>query len=138
MKIIQHSQIIESVSYEREFRYIDCPGAGTGFPSDEEGNVDVEALNPAAAENFERSLRLVETGEMRDLGVVKYEHAYREAAIGRCVCGNEVILDGFTCTCERCHRDYNSAGQELAPRSQWGEETGETAADILNLSGLDW
>jgi hypothetical protein len=24
------------------------------------------------------------------------------------------------------------SGQRLAPRSQWGEETGETADDILN------
>lgn len=26
-------------------------------------------------------------------------------------------------------REYNSSGQMLAPREQWGEETGETAAD---------
>jgi hypothetical protein len=38
----------------------------------------------------------------------------------------------MTNTCE-CGRDYNWGGQLLAPRSQWGEETGETAADILRV-----
>ena len=27
--------------------------------------------------------------------------------------------------CDKCGKDYNSSGQRLAPRSQWGEETGE-------------
>lgn len=54
----------------------------------------------------------------------------REPAIGKCHCGREVILSGFTCACD-CGADYNSAGQQLAPRSQWGEETGESVADIL-------
>jgi hypothetical protein len=51
---------------------------------------------------------------------------------GTCVCGEEVEFSGFTNTCE-CGRDYNSSGQELAPRSQWGEETGESLADILSI-----
>jgi hypothetical protein len=52
-------------------------------------------------------------------------------AIGCCRCGAKVVLDGFTCVCDRCGREYNWAGSELAPRSQWGEETGETADEIL-------
>lgn len=35
--------------------------------------------------------------------------------------------------CEGCDRDYNSAGQELAPREQWGEDTGESLSDILQI-----
>ncbi len=42
----------------------------------------------------------------------------------RC-CGVELVCDSFTNTCDRCGADYNFAGQQLAPRSQWGEETGE-------------
>jgi hypothetical protein len=53
--------------------------------------------------------------------------------VGLCECGTEVYLDGFTCPCDGCGRDYNSAGQELAPRSQWGEETGESLGDILRI-----
>lgn len=48
----------------------------------------------------------------------------------RC-CGDEVWCDSFTNTCPTCHTDFNSAGQELAPRWQWGEETGEDYRDLL-------
>lgn len=54
----------------------------------------------------------------------------RKSKIIRC-CGEELVCYGFTNTCEKCGADYNWAGQRLASRSQWGEETGETAADIL-------
>lgn len=53
-------------------------------------------------------------------------------------CGKgRVYLDGFTNTCPVCEADYNWSGQLLAPRSQWGEETGETAADILTNVDYD-
>jgi len=54
-------------------------------------------------------------------------------AVGACNhCGRHVELDGFTNSCT-CGADYNWAGQELAHRSQWGEETGESLADILRI-----
>lgn len=53
-----------------------------------------------------------------------------------CDCGETVCCQGFTSTCV-CGADYNWAGQQLAPRSFWGEETGETCADILNGGGLE-
>ena len=51
--------------------------------------------------------------------------------IRKCGCGRLVECRNFTNTCE-CGADYNFAGQQLAPREQWGEETGETADEILN------
>lgn len=54
-------------------------------------------------------------------------------AIGaRCDCGTYMPSNGpgRDYHCEDCEREYNSSGQQLAPRSQWGEETGETAADF--------
>ena len=60
----------------------------------------------------------------------KSDHRTRTPAIGECSCGRHVALTGFTNTCD-CGADYNMSGQRLAPRSQWGEETGETADDIL-------
>ena len=42
----------------------------------------------------------------------------------KCACRREVQCDAFTNTCD-CGREYNWSGQELAPREQWGEETGE-------------
>lgn len=48
-----------------------------------------------------------------------------EAAIGKCRCGSRVELEHFTNSCDGCGTDYNSGGQELCAREQWGEETGE-------------
>ena len=56
-----------------------------------------------------------------------------EPSLGRCQCGEEVELTGFTNTCSGCGRDYNWAGQALAPRELWGEETGEHPSDILRI-----
>lgn len=46
-------------------------------------------------------------------------------------CGEWLSCYGFTNTCGHCRADYNMSGQQLAPRAQWGEETGESVADIL-------
>jgi hypothetical protein len=44
-------------------------------------------------------------------------------------CSRKVVLSsGWANKCpnfENCQSEYNGAGQRLAPRSQWGEETGE-------------
>jgi len=46
-------------------------------------------------------------------------------------CNRKLECGGFTNTCPICGTDYNWAGQQLAPREQWGEETGETASEIM-------
>jgi len=48
-------------------------------------------------------------------------------------CGEWLDCSGFTNTCYYCGCDYNHAGQQLAPRHMWGEETGETVAEILMI-----
>ena len=53
-----------------------------------------------------------------------------------CVCGETVECSAFTNTCE-CGRDYNWSGQLLAPRSQWGEETGEHWSDCIGPFDAD-
>jgi hypothetical protein len=57
----------------------------------------------------------------------------RKAKEIECACGHKLQLWAFTNTCEACGRDYNMSGQLLAPRSQWGEETGESLGDILRI-----
>jgi len=59
-------------------------------------------------------------------------------ALWRCECGNELEIPNFTNTCQKCGIDYNSSGQMLAHRSQWGEETGESVADILAADTDPW
>lgn len=63
----------------------------------------------------------------RGYGVVEFQ-----APVVLCDCGREVLCDRFTNTCD-CGADYNFAGQRLADRSQWGEETGESLSDILRI-----
>lgn len=44
-----------------------------------------------------------------------------------CRCGNVIALtSAWANCCTNCGTEYNGAGQRLAPRSQWGVETGET------------
>lgn len=50
-----------------------------------------------------------------------------------CGCGSRIIVcwaPGADFDCPVCHAEYNSSGQRLAPRAQWGEETGEHPADV--------
>ena len=58
-------------------------------------------------------------------------------------CGKTITINtgAFTNPCENdfCDADYNWSGQLLAPRSQWGEETGESAFEIMMpISDEDW
>ncbi len=137
IKIIRHRELVETVSYTLSFRRKDCPGASWGPECDKDGNIDESKMNPVIRgiwEDVKKRREAIDAGldpEYRRPFVQEFRNHYWEPAIGRCVCGAEVALDGFTNTCDDCGRDYNSAGQELAPRSQWGDETGETAADIL-------
>ena len=67
------------------------------------------------------------------MNIIKKRVSKYEPAIGVCeCCGREVELFGFTNSCD-CGADYNSGGQRLAERSQWGEETGESLGDILRI-----
>jgi len=121
MKIISKRELVECVAYSHSFEWRDKPGAGFSFPCDKDGKLD--GLNPCAQENLDKCL----SGEydVVDHGIEQHEWTYREPAVGVCEeCGEEVALAHFTNTCE-CGADYNSSGQRLAPRSQWGEETGE-------------
>jgi hypothetical protein len=59
------------------------------------------------------------TYKKREWGV--FEREYIEV---ECHCGAKVECHHFTNTC-KCGADYNWDGDLLAPRRQWGEETGE-------------
>lgn len=51
-------------------------------------------------------------------------------------CGTWILCDSpFTNTCATCEADYGMDGGRLAPRSQWGIETGETYGDIVGPGG---
>lgn len=124
-RIIRYRDRIETVAYSLFFP-VHSAGHGYGFDCDAQGNVDADKLNPAARANFEMCKRdhagiaIVQTIRGHDI----------EPGLMKCDCGRtHEIWDHHDITCEKCGRSYNSAGQQLAHPSQWGEETGETAGD---------
>ena len=129
MKIIKDVTFEEWTEYRWEFNWTDGRGGGFAFDCDADGNPTNES--ECSRENF-RKCRSGEF-EVEDLGIKRYSYRQKSSAIGRCDCGEEVDLYGFTNTCYGCGSDYNSAGQLLAPREQWGEETGETLDEILRI-----
>lgn len=125
MKIIKEQGV--DYNYSREFEWPGQRGCGFSFPCDKSGNLF--PLEPAAAENY--SSCTDGTYKINDLGIRKY--GFKTPAIGICDdCGLEVELIGFTNTCA-CGADYNKWGSYLAPREQWGWDTGETVEEILSV-----
>jgi len=128
--LVTHSKRVHCVEYGLSFGWREHPDAGYSFDCDENGVVDRSKLYPEAIENLNKCLD--GTFDVIAEGVVKREWSYREPAVGKCSCGAQVFLNHFTNTCE-CGRDYDSSGNLLGPRSQWGIETGEHPADIARI-----
>lgn len=136
MEIVQKRQYVECVKYVHHYEWAHLPGAGFSFECDEDGRIDRSEMHPHAIVNLENCIRGEnEQGlQILDYGVERRSWGYWEPAVGKCEnCKSLVTLDGFTNTCDGCGADYNSSGQRLAPRSQWGEETGESLGDILRI-----
>jgi hypothetical protein len=56
----------------------------------------------------------------------------RTFTVVNCGCGQEVhCYSTWANDCEGCGTEYNGGGQKLAPRSQWGAETGEAWYDDM-------
>ena len=134
MKIIRARKEYTEVTYARSYCFKDNHGSGFLFPCDKDGNM--EPLNEIAQKNYERC----QTDEnIIYVGVEAIERRHVEPAVGRCACGHTVSLErSWINSCQGCGRDYNGSGQELAPREQWGEETGEHWTDIVNLRDGDY
>jgi len=125
IEIIEHARTEEVVHRELFYRAEGTDpacGGGLGFPCDEDGVVDVEALPEAAKANYRKCLD--GTAGVEAPVVTEIRSRYRHPSVGVCHCGEEIELGQFTNTCD-CGLEYNSAGQQLADRRQWGEETGE-------------
>lgn len=123
MKIVSESRVVENVAYSLYFAWATEPSSGFSFPCDENGNVAVDKLSAIGRTNLSQCVE-GEGTKFEPRVVEKREWSYREPVVGRCECGREVALEGFTNTCD-CGRDYNRSGQLLASRECWGEETGE-------------
>ncbi len=129
MQIIDEGGWEEQEIIELEFPRSDVEGSSFAFPCDTNG--DVTNLNPDAQRNYEKCIKgevPVYPGRIR-----RWTNRYKNPRLGKCDCGETVILDSFTCECEKCGQLYNSSGQKLAPPEQWGWDTGEDPNDILRI-----
>jgi len=126
-EIIERYRREEVTKRYRRFDYRPDRRSGYRFPVDE--NDQPYTDNEAAADNLRKCLN----GELDviDMGIIEDSWTVKHPAILRCDCGHELMLQSPTNTCVECEADYNMSGQRLAPREQWGEETGETASEIL-------
>lgn len=97
-------------------------GWGFGFDCDSHGN-PLPGMNPCALASLEgcRNGSIPVT----PLELVRTERRILHAAVMRCDCGRKLSLHNLFATACDCGREYGGNGYLLAPRSQWGEETGE-------------
>jgi hypothetical protein len=138
MKIIHPRERYEETIYFRFYEYGHSPGAGFSFECDENGIVNMTDWSKVKHKNYNACvLGVINNSVVKDRGVESRHHTWTQPAVGECECGDEVVLSGFTNTCECCGADYNMSGQRLAPREQWGAETGESVADILSVDYTD-
>lgn len=137
-KIIEQSKIITNVEHALAFSWCDDPGAGFGFPCDEHGNIDMGTLAPVAHDNV---LLAFTDARVRYDGIERREDRHRQGPTVLCDCGSHVHCDShWSNTCDRCGHEYNSSGQQLAPRSQWGAEFERQPDDDYGLyrEGAGW
>lgn len=118
IEIIREREDHKSVEFFLDFCLKDDKSCGFCFPCDESGKVDESALEPAGLENWKRCQS--DSNIIRE-GVRREVNRWTDPKVGRCVCGEEVDLDGFTNPCYECGREYNWNGDMLTPRDQWEE-----------------
>lgn len=123
---------VETTLYELVFRVEDGCGSAFAFECDEHGHVFRDRLPTLALHNLKLCLQGELDGYTVRLGVVRsYTQSHVEDGGGRCVCGRHVgITRSWANAYEGCGREYNGSGQLLTDRSFWGEETGESVADM--------
>jgi len=125
---------VHVVSFVMSFDYPGRRGCGYGFPCNAKGEIYIADLHPSAKENLELCLKGgTEDQPIQPGYLVDMSHDYWESGTCRCDrCRSVVQLDdAWLNTCDNCGADYDGKGSLLAPREQWGEETGESLADIL-------
>lgn len=133
---ITRPSIEEVVEYYRAYDYVGRPGCGWWFRCDKDGNIP----SSEKSEAYEKAMKALQSGEVDDNGVQERRWTYRVPGVISCDrCAHQVdIDDSWLNTCPHCGADYDGSGNLLAPRSQWGEETGESLADILGPGDPDY
>lgn len=132
LKLISERRIERWVEYSLCFDTGKERHCGFSFPCNEQGGVDEISLSPEGLKNYYDLLS----------GKTAYTRKYVEEvkccnkipAVMLCHCGRhlDMVPDGAGAVDCECGRIFNLFGQELSPREEWGEETGESLADIYS------
>jgi hypothetical protein len=103
------------------FVYKADPNAGFIFPAKANGEPDFNKMCPEAIENYRNCLM---DGRFIEPEFVVDKRTYMNPAVGKCVCGAEVILDSDYYGAVRCDcgRWYNLFGQSLKDPKYWEED----------------
>lgn len=121
LKIIKERTPEIITDYSIEFSYKDDPNAGFCFPALKNGEPDFKHMSEEAILNYNSCLN----DDRLDGPEFKVDkRKYMNPAVGKCVCGREVILDcGYegAVRCE-CGRWYNLFGQSLKDPEYWEED----------------
>jgi len=129
MEIISKRERVEITEYTKNWTHPE--GYGFSFDCNENGVINEADMYPEGIAN----LRDCEAGKMEGYTGPRLQKNTRRVtnhAVGGCECGRKLTLASFTNSC-RCGREYNQGGQKLAPRAQWGDDTGESVSEILSI-----
>lgn len=130
MKVVREGKRQVTVERFRVFDYKDEPGGGYMFPCNVRGSVSASKLIPIALRNYYACRHDFICGrKVEDKGIKAISNVDYQPTVIECDCGAHVELRTNSNQCE-CGRWYNMSGQLLVHPRFWGEETGETAAEI--------
>lgn len=135
MKTIDRFISRRAVDYVRVYRltceHVDESGKviesgwGFSFDCDASGSVDESKLAPAGLANYRAIRANPRAAKVTPFRIESHEERVTTPAVILCDCGRKLTLwDSWANGCD-CGREFNGSGQLLAPREQWGEETGE-------------
>lgn len=114
--------------YYLVFIYAHDEDSGFVFPCDFKGEVNLEELCPEGQENYRWCLEHPEEFSKDSPCIEVTRHTCVEPAVGKCVCGSEVVLEDqyyAACQCPKCGQWYNIYGQHLRPPEEWIEDLEE-------------
>ena len=129
LKIIKERTPEIIIEYHIEFSYKDDPNAGFCFPALKNGEPDFKNMSEEAILNYNSCLN---DDRLDGPEFTKNKRTYVSPAVGKCVCGREVILDcghGSAVQCE-CGRWYNLFGQSLIDPKYWYEDEDDYYSDM--------
>ena len=121
IKIIKERTRETVTEYDIEFNYEDDPNSGFSFPANRDGTVALDRMYPEGIENYKRCC---ERTDLIGPEFTTRTYSYTEPAVGKCICGREVVLSSEyygAVSCE-CGKWYNLFGQELLDPKYWEED----------------